>query len=92
MTFLKLMEIWPICPGQFGVVCILMEEDNLSDGSAVAGYNAFCSTFESKMNEFINSRTIGDLQNSATPDGEEKDKLFRQGLKNLVLPGFAWVT
>ena len=49
-------------PGTVGVICILMEEDNLPDSAAFAGYNAFCSTFESKMNERINSRTLGALQ------------------------------
>jgi len=49
-------------PGTIGVICILMEEDNLPDSAANAGYNAFCSTFESKMNERINSRTLGALQ------------------------------
>lgn len=40
--------------GTIGVLCVLIEEDELSDSAAIAGYNAFCSSFEAKMNEKIN--------------------------------------
>jgi hypothetical protein len=59
---------WTTIPGVVGVVCILMEEDNLPDSSAVAGYNAFCSTFETRMNELIN--TLGLLKLGLTEEDE----------------------
>lgn len=71
-------------PGTIGVVCILMEEDNLSDSSALAGYNAFCSTFESKMNERINSLTAARLSALDTPEGREEDRLFQEGLAQAI--------
>lgn len=71
-------------PGTIGVICILMEEDNLPDSSAAAGYNSFCSTFEAKMNEHLNSLTLGDLQNSTTPEGKEKDEVFQKELKKAI--------
>jgi hypothetical protein len=60
-------------PGTVGVVCILMEEDSLPDSSALAGYNAFCSTFETKMNEVVNTlglskQELSDDDNSAVSD------------------------
>ncbi|HTL09868.1 MAG TPA: hypothetical protein VL307_16455 [Chitinophagaceae bacterium] len=71
-------------PGTMGVVCILMEEDNLSDSSALAGYNAFCATFEAKMNEYINSRTSTKLKNKDSSSGQDEEKAFQEGMRTAI--------
>jgi len=71
-------------PGIVGVVCILMEEDNLPDSSAEAGYNAFCSTFEARMNEYVNSRTSTRLRDKDTKTGQEEVEAFQKGLKEAI--------
>lgn len=48
-----------------------MEEDNLSNNSAIAGYNAFCSTFEVKMNELIRTLDLIKLKLGITEEMED---------------------
>jgi Protein of unknown function (DUF3892) len=60
---------WDDIPGSAGVLCVLMEEDNLPDSAAVTGYNALATTFEAKLNEAI--LTLGVTQ----PDLSAADQL-----------------
>nr|WP_295870750.1 hypothetical protein [uncultured Chitinophaga sp.] len=57
-------------PGIAGVVVILMEEDNLSNDAVEAGYNAFCATFQAKMNQLINGRDLVRLAAGITEEME----------------------
>lgn len=41
--------------GTIGVLCILMEEDTLSDSSILAGYDALVSTFTNELNREISA-------------------------------------
>ena len=61
-----------------------MEEDQLPNSAAVAGYNAFCSTFEAKMNERINSLTLLKLGGMETPDGQEEEANFNKAVKEAI--------
>jgi hypothetical protein len=74
---------WNNLPGIAGVVFILMEEDSLPDSSAYAGYNAFCSTFEAKINEIVN--TLGPLKLGVTEDDENGIKdAIREAVKTSI--------
>jgi hypothetical protein len=48
--------------GTIGVLCVLMEEDELSNSAAIAGYNALCSSFEAKMNEELNKLGLAEQE------------------------------
>ena len=81
---IKDLKDWEDFPGIIGVVCVLMEEDQLPNSAAVAGYNAFCSTFEAKMNERINSLTLLKLGGMETPDGQEEEANFNKAVKEAI--------
>lgn len=63
---------WDDVPGYIGVSYILMEEENLPNSAALAGYSSFCSTFESRLNETLN--TLGVFNPVITPDLEKAIK------------------
>lgn len=52
--------------GVAGVIAVLMEEDNVSDGGAVAGYNALVSAIKSGLDKVIG--TLGFAKQEVTED------------------------
>lgn len=74
-SIVKTAKGWDDIPGYIGVLYVLMEEDNLPNSAALAGYSSFCSTFELRLNETLN--TIGVFNPEITPDLET-------GIRNAV--------
>jgi hypothetical protein len=54
--------------GSLGVLLLLMEEDSLPDGAALAGYNSMVRTFEVEMNKVI--PTLGVTKRELSPEDE----------------------
>ncbi len=62
----SLPDLVPDVPGVVGVVTVLMEEDNVSDDGAVAGYEALVSGIRTGLNNII--PTLGFSQNDITEE------------------------
>jgi hypothetical protein len=57
----------PSVSGVVGVICVLMEEDNVSDDGAEAGHAALNNAVQAQLNSIVNSRTF------SSPDVTEAD-------------------
>ncbi|QJB31402.1 hypothetical protein HF329_08855 [Chitinophaga oryzae] len=72
-------------PGIAGVVVILMEEDNLSNDAVQAGYDAFCATFQAKMNQLINGRDLVRLAAGITDEMEnDVEAAVREAVESAI--------
>lgn len=49
----SLQSLVPDVPGVAGVVVVLMEEDNVSDSGAIAGYNALVSSIKTSLDNVV---------------------------------------
>jgi hypothetical protein len=58
---------WDDWPGYVGVVCVLMEEDNVSDAGAEAGHAALNAGIQNALDQVITTRGIG---NQTVTDAE----------------------
>lgn len=65
--------------GVIGVVCILMEEDNVSDDGAEAGHQALNTSVENAINQIISTRSF------SNPDISEEDlEDFENDIKSAI--------
>jgi hypothetical protein len=72
-------------PGLAGVVVILMEEDNLDNAAVEAGYNAFCATFQTKMNQLINGNNLVRLAAGITQENEnDLEAAVREAVESAI--------
>ena len=65
--------------GIIGVVCILMEEDNVSDDGAEAGHQALNTAVENAINQIISTRTFA---NQSVSEEELED--FEDDIKSAI--------
>jgi hypothetical protein len=56
-----LSDLLPAVSGMVGFICVVMEEDWVSDEGAEAGHQAFNATIQSAFDTLINSNTLIDL-------------------------------
>ena len=64
---LQSLKGWDDWPGYVGVVCVLMEEDNVSDAGAEAGHGALNGGIQNALDQIVATRGIG---NQTVTDAE----------------------
>ena len=75
----SLEPLTPSVSGLIGVLCVLMEEDNVSDAGAEAGHRALNNSVESALNDLVNGYNV-----FSSSFGDEEMAQLIEDAKNAV--------